>query len=171
VTGPVRHPAPARVLWAVPAAVLLHNVEEALTMPRYAPKVLALVPDTIRPLLPSLDYMYVALGVATAIPIALALLARRRASSSWATYGLLLVAAVVLVNVVWHLVAAIVLGGYAPGVLTAVAVNLPVMVTVLRWARREGWLSKGALWLYVVVGVMLHGAGLLALFALVSFAR
>lgn len=168
MTVPVGHSAPTRLIWAVPAAVLIHNVEEALTMARYAPSVLALVPEAVRPLLPSLDYMYVALVVVTAIPIGLALLALQ-ASSSWATYGLLLFAAVVLVNVAWHLVAAMTLGGYAPGVVTAVAINLPVMTTVLRWARREGWLSKGALWMYVVVGVMLHGAGLLALFALVRF--
>lgn len=171
MTVPVRPSAPGRLIWGVPAAVMIHNVEEALTMARYAPSVLALVPDAVHPLMPSLDYMYVALIVATAIPIGLALLARRPAGSSWATYGLLLVAAVVLVNVVWHLAVATALGGYAPGVVTAVAVNLPVMTAVLRWARGEGWLSTGALWVYVAVGVMLHGAGLLALFALATFSR
>jgi hypothetical protein len=160
-----------RLVWGVPAAVLVHNVEEALTMARYAPSVLALVAGPTRWLIPILDYMYVVLAVVTAIPIALALLARGRASSSWGTYGLLLVAAVVLVNVVWHLVAAATLGGYAPGLLTAVAVNLPVMVAALRWARREGWLSKGALGLYLAVGFMLHGAGLLAVLALATFVR
>jgi uncharacterized protein with HXXEE motif len=169
VTTPDRHSAPPRLIWAVPAAVLIHNVEEALTFPRYAPSVLAIVPDAVRPLMPSARYMYVALLVVTAIPIGLALLALRRAGGAWATYGLLLVAAVVLVNVVWHLLAATLLGGYAPGVVTAVIVNLPVMAAALRWARREGWLSKGALWLYLAVGVMLHGAALLALLAVVSF--
>jgi hypothetical protein len=169
VTVPVRHFAPARLIWGVPAAVLAHNVEEALTIARYAPSVLALVPEAGRRLTPRLDYVYIALVVATVIPIALALLARPRERGSWATYGLLLVAAVMLVNVVWHVVAATLLGGYAPGVVTAVGVNLPVMALVLRWARREEWLSRGALWMYVAIGVLLHGAGLLAVVAVVSF--
>jgi hypothetical protein len=173
VTVPVRRSAPAHVIWGVPAAVLIHNVEEALTIARHAPSVVALLPDAARRLIPSLDYtyVYVALVVATAIPVGFALLLRRRASTSWATYGILLVAAVMLVNVVWHLAAATALRGYAPGVVTAVAVNLPVMAAALRWARREGWLSTGALWLYVAVGVMLHGAALLALLAFVTFSK
>ena len=140
-------------------------------MARFAPTVLARLPEPVRPLVPSVQVMYVALVVVTAIPIVLALLTRRRASSTWATYGLLLVAAVVLVNVVWHLAAAVWLGGYAPGVITAVAMNLPIMTAALRWGRREGWLSRAALWLYLVVGVMLHGTGLLAAFALVVLSR
>jgi hypothetical protein len=162
---------PGHLIWGVPAAVLIHNIEEALTLPRYAPTVLALVPESIRPSIPSLDYMYVALVVVTAIPVGLAFVVRRGASIIWATYGLLLVAAVMLVNVVWHLSAATLLRGYSPGVVTAVAINLPVMATVLSWARRENWLSSGALSMYIAVGVMLHGAGLLFLVALVSFTR
>jgi hypothetical protein len=160
--------APHALIWGVPAAVLVHNVEEALTVGRYTPAVLALVPDAVRRLMPSRQYIYVALVVATAIPIGLALVARRD-RRGWATYGLLLVAAVMLVNVVWHAVAAALLGGYAAGAVTAVAVNLPVMALSLRWARRESWLSRGALWMYVGIGVMLHGAGLLALLALARF--
>jgi hypothetical protein len=159
----------AASIWSVPAALLLHNVEEALMLPRYAARVLALLPGTLRDRIRSIDYVYVALVVATTIPIILALLARRRTGGNWPTYGILLVAAIVLVNVLWHLAAAALLGGYTPGLVTAVAVNLPVMTRVLVWARRERWLSTGALWVYLAIGVMLHGSGLLALFALASF--
>jgi hypothetical protein len=168
VSTPAGRSAPHTLIWGVPAAVLVHNVEEALTVDRHAPAVLALVPDAVRRFMPSRHYIYDALVVATVIPIGLALVARRD-RRSWATYGLLLVAAVMLVNVIWHSVAAALLGGYAPGVVTAVAVNLPVMALALRWARRESWLSNGALWMYVGIGVMLHGAGLLALLALARF--
>ncbi|MDQ3998430.1 MAG: HXXEE domain-containing protein [Gemmatimonadota bacterium] len=171
MSTPPGRSAPGSLLWGVPTAVLVHNVEEALTVGRYTPAVLALVPDAVRRLMPSSQYIYViyvALVVATAIPIAFALVARRD-RRSWATYGLLLVAAVMLVNAVWHSVAAVLLGGYAPGVVTAVAINLPVMALVLRWARRESWLSKGALWMYLGIGLMLHGAGVLALLALARF--
>jgi hypothetical protein len=169
VSTPAGRSAPRTLVWGVPAAVLVHNVEEALTVGRYTPAVLALVPDAVRRLMPSRQYIYVALVVATAIPIGFALVAHRDRRSS-ATYGLLLVAAVMLVNAVWHSVAAALLGGYAPGAVTAVAVNLPVMALALRWARRERWLSNGALWMYVGIGLMLHGAGLLALLAFARFA-
>lgn len=171
MTAPGRASAPARLIWAVPAAVLVHNVEEALTFARYAPSVRALLPDAIRHSMPSLEYTYAALLAATAIPIGLTFFARRRASGVWATYGILLFAAVMLVNVVWHLAAATLVGGYSPGVVTAVAVNLPVMAAAVRWGRREGWLSRGALWMYLAVGVMLHAAGLLFVLAFVTFSR
>jgi hypothetical protein len=169
VNVPARRPAPVALVWAVPAAVLVHNIEEWMTLARYSPRVRALLPDVARAWMPDVRYVYVALAAATAIPIALALLAHGRAGRSWATYAIFLVAAVMLVNVFWHLAAATSLDGYAPGVVTAVVINLPVMSVVLRWARREAWLSTGALWMYVAIGVMLHGAGLLALFALARF--
>jgi Protein of unknown function with HXXEE motif len=171
MNAPARHPTPAILVWGVPAAVLLHNVEEALTFARYAPSVVALVPEAVRARMPDIDYAYIALVVATAIPIALAAVARRQTPGRWAMYGLLLVAAVVLVNVVWHVAAALALGGYAPGVVTAVAINLPVMTIALRRARREGWLSRGAVAMYLGIGVLLHGTGLLAVLALVTFSR
>ena len=169
MNAPARHHAPAILVWGVPAAVLLHNIEEALTFARYAPSVLALVPDAVRARIPDMDYAYIALVVATAIPIALAVVARRETTGRWATYALLLVAAIVLVNVAWHVAAAIALGGYAPGVATAVAINLPVMTTALRWARRERWLSRGAVAMYLGIGVVLHGSGLLAVLAFATF--
>jgi hypothetical protein len=169
MNAPAPHPVPAILVWVVPVAVLLHNVEEALTFAWYAPSVVALVPEAARARMPEIDYAYIALVVVTAIPIALAVVARRQTTGRWATYALLLVAAVVLVNVAWHVAAAIVLGGYAPGVATAVAINLPVMTMALRRARREGWLSRGAVAMYLGIGVMLHGTGLLAVLALATF--
>jgi hypothetical protein len=159
------------LIWGVPCAVLLHNVEEALTFPRYAPSVFPLAPDVLRARMPATELVYPALVVATIVPVILALIARREPTRSWATYGLLLVAAVMLVNVAWHVAAAALLGGYAPGIATGLAINLPVMTTVLRTARRDGWLSRGSVWTYLAIGVMLHGAGLLALFAFATFSR
>jgi Protein of unknown function with HXXEE motif len=170
MNGTLSRPAPPSLIWFVPAAILLHHIEEGLALRRYTLRVLALLPEAVRAWTPRAGYVYGALVVATAIPTLLALLAHGRAGRSWATYGVLLVAAVMLVNVLWHLAAAVLLRGYAPGVVTAVAINMPVMSTVLRWARREGWLSAGGLWVYVAIGVMLHGSGLLALFAVARFA-
>jgi hypothetical protein len=159
------------LIWGVPAAMLLHNVEEALTFARYAPNVVALIPGAIRPQMPDVAVVYAAMVVATAVPIALALIARRQTTGGWAIYGLLLVAAVMLVNAVWHVTAAILLRGYAPGVVTGLAINAPVMTLALRQGHNAGWLTTGTLLLYLAIGLMLHGAGLLALFAFETFAR
>lgn len=46
--------------------------------------------------------------------------------------------ATLLLNVAWHVTAALMLfGGYAPGLVTAVALNLPLSVLVLRRAAAE----------------------------------
>jgi hypothetical protein len=166
-----RGPAPRALIWAVPAAVLLHNVEEALTFARYAPTVVALIPGAIRALIPDVEVVYAGLVLAATIPITLAVIARRQGTRGWAVFGLLLVAAVMLVNAVWHVTAALLLRGYAPGVATGVAINVPVMTLALRKSHHDGLLTLGTLLMYLAIGVMLHGAVLIALFAFATFGR
>lgn len=132
-------------------------MEEALTVARYLPRVGQLVPAAFRRAIPEAEAIYLALAVVTLIPIGFAVLARRPGSTSWATYGLLLVAAVLLVNIVWHLLAAAALGGYSPGVVTAVVINLPVTILALRWAIRNAWLSRRGVAGMLLVAVFLHG--------------
>jgi hypothetical protein len=53
--------------------------------------------------------------------------------------------AILLLNAVWHITVALALfGGYAPGVVTATALNLPLSVLVLRRAVDERWLALGS---------------------------
>jgi hypothetical protein len=166
-----RPPASDIVVWGVPAALLLHNLEEGLTFARYLPRVRAAAPQAVRYLIPGpgrLSTAYVALVVVTVIPVGFALLARHPRSARWAGQALLVLAAILLVNVAWHLAAAVVLRGYAPGVATALAINLPVTVMALRRERRDGRLSRRGLWLVLLVGLGLHGLGLMAIVALVS---
>jgi hypothetical protein len=157
VTTIARRPPSDFVVWGIPTATLLHNLEEGLTVARYLPRVRQLAPEPLRRGIPGLESVYVALIVVTAIPVAFALLARRSRSACWATSGLLLVAAILLVNVAWHLVAAFTLGGYAPGLATALAVNLPVTVAALHWARSNAWLSRRGLAAMLLIAVLLHG--------------
>ena len=52
-----------------------------------------------------------------------------------------------LLNVLWHVAtAALVFNGYAPGLLTAILINLPFSVYLLRRAASERWVSRGAMW-------------------------
>jgi hypothetical protein len=101
------------------------------------------------------------------IPFIVAVWAYVRPESRAALWSLLLIQTVVLVNVFSHAaVAAFVLHGYAPGVLTALAINLPFSIYLLRRAARENWLSKRALSLLLPSALVVHGPILVGLMIL-----
>ena len=126
---------PLAGLWAVPAALLLHNLEESLTLGAALPRLEAAV-------------------------VALYVLAR-----VWdrLAYALVVVQAVMTVNVGVHVAFAVLLGGYAPGLLTAVLVEAPASVLVLRQLRRSAWMTRTQWRLLPWLAAFLHGPGLVAL--------
>jgi Protein of unknown function with HXXEE motif len=168
VSGSARRGPPRVLVWGLPVAMLLHNAEEAAMVARYLPTVRARLPAAVQGMTPGPRELYVVLVVVTAIPFVLALVARRPATSRWGVYGLLVVAVVLLVNVIWHLGAAVWLGGYAPGVVTAVVANLPVTTVALSRSRHRGLVSRRGVWRLFLIAVLLHGPGLIGLFWLVS---
>jgi hypothetical protein len=153
---------PYRSLQRLVAVVLAaHNAEEAATANRYLPLVgeyiervpglrdAGLVP-------PSLSRLYLALLLVTIVP-ALVI--------GWATTGrdsvvkrevVAIIAAAVLWNVFFpHLSAMIVLRGYAPGGITALAVNLPFCLYFFRRTSRERMLNGTRLALALMLGLFL----------------
>ena len=149
----------------IPIFLLLHNVEEALTIPSYLPRVAASLP--VRLPADVVPIFFGALAVVTAIPFIVAVWAFVRPESRAALWSLLLIQTVVLVNVFSHAaVAALVLHGYAPGVLTALAINLPFSIYLLRRASREHWLSRRALSLLLPGALVVHGPILVGLMIL-----
>jgi len=119
-------------------AVCLHNLEEALTFPIFRPKAAQLV-GSFAPgvALPSAGAFQTALLLLTGAVAGLLLWAAMTRGDGRAWIAIQAVAVVLLVNIVLpHVPAAIALGGYAPGVATAVAVNLPVGLLVLAFARK-----------------------------------
>jgi hypothetical protein len=154
------------VLWLVPLLLAVHNAEEALFFPRYLPFVLYRLPATWQALIAPLTTGQVgaALAVVTAVAFIVAWWSYRRPESALALWLVLLIQAAVLLNVLWHVAAAVVLfGGYAPGVVTAVLINLPFSVFLLGRASRERWLGPRALWGLVPAAIVLHGPLLAAL--------
>jgi hypothetical protein len=157
---------PRSVLWLVPALLALHNAEEALFFPRYLPFVLSRLPAgwqaVIAPL--TTGQVWGALAVVTSAAFLAAWWAVRSPGSALALWLVLLIQAAVLLNAVWHAAAAVVLfGGYAPGVVTAVLLNLPFSIYLLHRAATERWIGRGALWALVPGAVLLHGPLLAAL--------
>ena len=130
------------------------------------PRVAARIPTALRGVVPAVTYpqFLVALAVVTILPFAVALAGDLR-RPGFATVFLLFVQAVLLVNVASHVASAVYLGGYAPGFATALAVNLPFSVLLLRRAHTERWVSRRALVALAPAALLFHGPGLLALLA------
>lgn len=158
----------AAAVWAVPALLALHNAEEAVTFPRYLPQVRGHDPVFMRGFggSGSYDTLYVALLIVTIVPILVSVWSRVRPQSRAAFWWVMVMQATVFLNVFAHIASAIaIFHGYGPGLLTALAINLPFSIYLFRRARAEKWLSRReAVWL-IPAAILVHGPGLIAAFA------
>jgi hypothetical protein len=146
-----------------------HNAEEAILFPRYLPLVLGRLPDAWRAVAGpvTLGQVWTALGLITLVPLALAAWATLRPGVAAPVWLLLLIQATLLLNVLWHVGAAILLfHGYAPGVVTAVLLNLPFSIYLIRRAAKERWINPRARWALVPSALVMHGPVLSALLLL-----
>lgn len=153
-----------RLLRLVAPLLLLHNIEEAIAMPEVLPRVQARLAAAL-PGAPAVSHgeFVAALVLVTAPPFLVAVLGDLRRKGGAASYFLLLVQAVLLLNAASHVAAAIALRGYAPGLATALAVNLPFALLLLRLAWRERWHGRGALVALAPLALVVHGPLLVAL--------
>lgn len=134
--------------WLVAVFATLHNLEEAMTMGSYAPllrhRLSGLAPAGYLAATEHLSWFYEALIVATVIPILVVVVAVRHPANRFASWAVVLVQSLFLVNVIIpHVPAALLMDGYAPGVVTAVAIQLPFSFYFLRRSLREGVISRG----------------------------
>jgi hypothetical protein len=162
-------------IWLVPALLALHNAEEAATFPRYLPLVRERAPDWARPFVTGVTYeqMLIALAIVTIGPLGIAIWAVARPRSPVAVWSVLLIQAVVLLNAAAHVGSALfILRGYGPGLATALVVNLPFSLYVLRRAAREQWTTRQGLLALAPAAFVVHGPLLLGVIALAgSLAR
>jgi hypothetical protein len=132
--------------WLVCLFLALHNLEEGVTARAYFPKIDALlderVPASLLALRPTLTGFYIALAGATIFPLVIIAIAATGKPTRSKAYLVAMVQAMLLVNVfIPHVPAAVALGGYAPGVLTAVLVNLPFSIYFFRRSLRESQIT------------------------------
>jgi hypothetical protein len=144
------------VLALIGVTLVLHTTEEYPTFPAYLSSASRLLPPPR--LLQNPQNLHLALALVTVLPLAIAwaILRPRKAL----LVSVLFLECVLLVNAGWHIFAAWVIGGYAPGVLTAVLINLPFGVYVLRKAVREQWIPVRTAWQLIGVALVLHIAAL-----------
>jgi hypothetical protein len=156
-------------VWLVPLLLALHNAEEALLFPRYLPLAVARLPQGLQAVAGAitLGQVWSALALVTVVSFGIAAWAAARPSSRPAIWLLLLVQMTILLNVVWHLAAAVVVfQGYAPGLVTALAIHLPFSIYLLRRAAAERWVGTGARWALLPGALAVHGPALSALLLL-----
>jgi hypothetical protein len=144
--------------WLVAAFALLHNLEEAVMMPAFAPlmreRLSGRAPSVLLAATEDLSWFYIALIVVTLAPFFVVLAAVTRRTSRAANWAVVFVQSIFFVNVfVPHIPAALAMGGYAPGVVTAVAIQLPFSVVFLRRSVREGVVSRTGTALTVALGI------------------
>ena len=144
------------VLALIGVTLVLHTAEEYLTIllflssawpfPRWLPP-----PGLLR----NSQHMRVWLVAATVLPLLLTAWTMLRPVKALLV-SVLFLEYILLVNAGWHLFAALVRGGYAPGVITAVLINLPFGIYVLRKALRERWIAARTTWQLIGIAILLH---------------
>jgi hypothetical protein len=163
-------PTDRQLLWCVPLAMALHNLEEALGFRWLATK--AALPEIwLRfwdrgPGAESMFHLALA-GVALAV-LAVALLGNLANPRSPGARVLLVIQTLMLVNACWHVVAAAALGGYAPGVVTAVMLQGPLALALLRRAWSDHWMSRRAIVLAASILFVLHALPAVVLLAVAA---
>ena len=156
------------LLWFVPLFITIHNLEEALFMPAFLQTRNSSIPASLRSLIPPITYrqFLIALIAMTAMPYIIAWLGDLDRAGSRGLYLLLGLQVVMLYNVFAHVLMAAVMGGYAPGVVTALSINLPFSLYLVRRAVKERWAPRRVIvWLFPI-GLIVHAVGLPSLIIL-----
>jgi hypothetical protein len=151
------HP-PSRnlVLVLIGVSLVLHDTEEYFAFPpffRSSSRLLHWMPMPV--LLQNIEHLHFALLMATVLPLAVvawAVLCPGRAL----LVAVLFLESVLLVNAGWHMLAAMVNRGYVPGVITAMLINLPFGVYVLRRAVRQQWIGRRTALQMIGLAAVLH---------------
>ncbi|HMA94215.1 MAG TPA: HXXEE domain-containing protein [Polyangiaceae bacterium] len=146
----------ASQLTIIPVAFLVHNAEEALTIPAMLPQVQSKLASVLgpSPQLPSPVQYYATLLTLTLAAFAVWLAAHWRESLC---YGLIVLQATLTLNIVNHVSAAVILRGYSPGLITSVTVEVAASVVVFSSLKRGSWLSRTQWVLLPVLALVLHG--------------
>lgn len=151
------------VLWLIPALLAVHNAEEAWAFGRDWPRIRARVSSGLDVSLASKPApMWAALAAVTVMSFLLIAWVVRRPDDPRRLWAALLIQAVVALNVVSHVMSAAGFNGYTPGLITAIALNLPFSVYIYVRARRERWVAPAAAWMLAPTAILVHGPLLLA---------
>jgi len=145
------------VLVFIGLTLALHNAEEHFAFPAFLASVGPRLPHWFPAarLTEAAHHLPIALLLATVLPlilIGLAIISKRQAL----LVAALFVEAILLVNAFAHMLTAMLLQSYVPGLITAVLINLPFGVYVLRRAVGERWIRVQVAWHLIALAIALH---------------
>ena len=161
---PGTHPSQRTVYWLIAILLTAHNAEEAIAFRAMRSPPASILPAPLGSFAGRLtpNVLLPALAVRSSLALGLAAVVALRPQMHTARWLLLALETAVGINALVHIASAVVLfRGYGPGLATAVLVNAPFAVYVLRRAKRDGWVSPRAWRLLPVGGLVLHGPVLL----------
>jgi len=144
----------------------LHNSEEALLAPQMLQFMQSAAPGFLRDIYAGItvsEFQGILL-ILTAVLLVVIAVAAIFASATASAFGMMVLAALLGLNAVFHVVLCIQTGTYMPGLVTAVLVSLPLAAALLVQAKRQRWTPAPAFWAVLPVAVVLHGPVLDALF-------
>ena len=121
-----------RAQWAFPVVVTLHNLEEATWLPGFWQNRSWHLPI-------SAAEFRIAAGLVAILAYMLTYLSIRGGKKSVSAYMMASFSTIMFLNAIWHIAAAVYVRSYAPGVVTAILLVLPVTIYLLRRALREGY--------------------------------
>ena len=125
-----------------------HNLEEGLTMSKWYESNASKVPITEYVPLSTIQQIFpIALIIATLLLFLIPILAIYK---KWDNRLLGIVLGIFLVNAIQHILTTIVFWAYSPGVITAVIINLPLSVFMIRQLFKNN-LLKNFSWLHIFV--------------------
>lgn len=144
----------------------LHNCEEWLLAEQMLRFMQFNAPGFVRDayaglVVPELQAVLLILNTVLLVVLATAAVYSTAAASAFAV---LVLAALLGLNAVFHLSMFVTTGIYAAGLVTAVLVSLPVAATVLVQGRRQRWVPASAYWAVVPAALVVHGPVLDVLF-------
>ena len=134
-------------IWIV-IAWSIHNLEEALTLSKWYEFNAAKLPVTAYIEISTIQEIFpIALVLATVLLLIIPILAIYK---KWDTRILGIVLGIFLVNAIQHMLTTIVFWGYSPGVITAIIINLPLSVFMIRQLFKQN-LLKNFSWLHIFI--------------------
>lgn len=153
------HPRIRRSLVVIPVLLLLHNTEEALTMPGWMIVHLEMLRSTL-PFFSHLRFspvqLYTSLTQLSILPVLLSIVCLTGPLTRRKMMTMLLMQSIIFWNALMpHLLGTIVLGMYNPGMVTATILTIPYSVWLWRRVRKENVLEGREL-----KSVLLWGAGI-----------
>ncbi len=147
-------------LWLIPIFLSIHNCEEALTMPQWLTVHLPKLQSAI-PLFSYLHFsstqLYLSLLLVTIIPFALTFICLRGTFTNIKVFLLLTLQSIIFWNaLVPHIIGLFVLRTYNPGAVTAVTLNVPFSLYLLKEIVAEKLINENIRRKILLAGLVIY---------------